>query len=52
MILQAPEEDIIKLGVGVSGKVGEYLELRADLDTRRGSNYSDYTLLGSLRYRF
>jgi len=52
MTLQAPEEDIIKLGAGVSAKIGEYLELRADLDTRRGSNYSDHTLLGSLRYQF
>jgi T5SS/PEP-CTERM-associated repeat protein len=52
MQLQAPEEDILKLGVGCSAKVSEYLELRADLDTRRGSSYSDYTLLGSLRYQF
>jgi len=52
MTLQAKEEDIIKLGAGLSAKIGEYLELRADLDTRRGSNYSDHTLLGSLRYQF
>jgi len=52
MLLQAPEEDILKLGAGVSSKIGEFLELRADLDTRWGSDYSDYTLLGSLRYQF
>ena len=52
MTLQAPEEDIIKLGAGISAEIGEYLELRADLDTRIGSNYSDQTLLGSIRYRF
>jgi T5SS/PEP-CTERM-associated repeat protein len=50
--LQAPEEDILKLGIGASAKLGEYLEVRADLDTRMGKDYSDYTLLGSLRYQF
>ncbi|WP_372807607.1 autotransporter domain-containing protein [Pontiella sp.] len=50
--LQAPEEDILKLGVGAAAKLGEYLEVRADLDTRMGKDYSDYTLLGSLRYQF
>jgi hypothetical protein len=49
---QAPEKDILKLGIGSSAKWGEYLELRADLDGRFGSDYSDYTLLGSLRYQF
>jgi outer membrane autotransporter protein len=52
MTLQAPEEDIIRLGAGITAKLSEYLELRADLDTRQGSEYSDYTLLGSLRYQF
>ncbi len=52
MLLQAPESDIIKLGGGVSARLGEYLELRADLDTRMASGYSDYTLLGSIRYQF
>ena len=52
MQLQAPESDVIKLGAGLSARIGEYLELRADLDTRRGSNYSDHTLLGSIRYQF
>ena len=52
MQLQAPEEDIIKIGIGSSAKIGDYLELRADLDTRFGGDYSDYTLLGSLRYQF
>ena len=52
MQLQAPEQDILKLGIGSSAKVGEYLELRADLNTRLGKDYSDYTLLGSLRYQF
>ena len=52
MLLQAPEEDILKLGVGLSAKMSEYLELRADLDTRQGSDYSDYTVLGSIRYQF
>ncbi len=52
MKLQAPEEDILKLGIGTSAKLGDYLELRADLDTRQGSDYSDYTILGSLRYQF
>jgi len=52
MILQAPEEDILKLGAGVAAKLGELLELRADLDTRRSANYSDTTLLGSVRYQF
>jgi T5SS/PEP-CTERM-associated repeat protein len=50
--MQAPESDIIKLGGGVSAQLGEYLEIRADLDTRFGSGYSDYTLLGSIRYQF
>ncbi|MCF7863190.1 MAG: autotransporter domain-containing protein, partial [Kiritimatiellales bacterium] len=52
MELQAPEEDILKLGIGMSAKMSEYLELRADLDTRRGSDYSDYTMFGSIRYQF
>jgi uncharacterized protein with beta-barrel porin domain len=52
MLLQAPEEDILKIGAGMSTKLGEYLEVRADLDTRQSANYSDYTLLGSLRYQF
>lgn len=52
MAYQAPEEDILKIGIGTSAKLGEYLELRADLDTRWASDYSDYTLLGSLRYQF
>ncbi|MEI6891794.1 MAG: autotransporter outer membrane beta-barrel domain-containing protein [Pontiella sp.] len=52
MQLQAPKKDIIKLGIGSSAKLGEYLELRADLDTRFGSNYRDYTLRGSIRYQF
>ncbi len=52
MFLQAPEKDILKIGIGASAKLGEYLELRADLDTRQGKNYSDMTLLGSLRYQF
>jgi outer membrane autotransporter protein len=52
MTLQAPEEDILRLGAGISAKIGEYLELRTDLDTRTGSNYSDLTLSGSLRYQF
>jgi T5SS/PEP-CTERM-associated repeat protein len=52
LFLQAPEGDLIKLGAGVSAKVSEDLELRFDLDTRQSSNYSDYTVLGSLRYQF
>jgi outer membrane autotransporter protein len=52
MLLQAPEEDILKIGAGLVAKMSEYLELRADLDTRWGSDYSDYTLLGSIRYQF
>lgn len=49
---QAPEKDILKLGIGTSAKWGDYLELRADLDTRLGSDYQDYTVLGSVRYQF
>ncbi|MDF7800495.1 autotransporter outer membrane beta-barrel domain-containing protein [Pontiellaceae bacterium B1224] len=52
MQLQAPEEDILKLGIGSSAKWGDYLEIRLDLDGRLGSDYRDYTLLGSLRYQF
>jgi outer membrane autotransporter protein len=52
MQLQSPEADILRLGGGLSAKLGEYLELRADLDARMASGYSDYTLLGSLRYQF
>lgn len=52
MILQAPEEDILKLGAGVGAKFGEFLELRADVDARYSANYSDATLRGSLRYQF
>ncbi|VGO21347.1 autotransporter family protein [Pontiella sulfatireligans] len=52
MELQAPEKDILKIGAGVVAKMGEYLELRADLDTRQGDNYSDFTMLGSIRYQF
>ncbi len=52
MQLQSPESDILKLGGGVSAKLGEYLELRADLDARLASGYSDCTLLGSIRYQF
>lgn len=50
--MQAPESDIFKLGGGISTKMGEYLEIRADLDARMASSYSDYTLLGSIRYQF
>lgn len=49
---QAPEQDLLQLGIGTSAKIGEYLELRADLDTRLGGSYRDYTLLGSIRYQF
>ncbi len=52
MQMQAPEKDILKLGIGTAAKLGEYLELRADLDARLGKDYRDYTLLGSLRYQF
>ncbi len=52
MLLQAPEKDIFKIGMGASTKLGEFLELRADLDTRFSGNYSDLSLLGSLRYQF
>ena len=52
MLLQAPEEDILKLGAGIAAKMSEYLDLRFDLDTRLGSDYSDYTVTGSLRYQF
>lgn len=52
MLLQAPEEDILKIGIGTSAKLGEFLELRADLDARLGADYSDTTLLGSIRYQF
>ncbi len=52
MLLQAPEEDILKLGAGLAAKMSEFLELRADIDIRMGSSYSDYTLFGSLRYQF
>lgn len=52
MVLQAPVADVLKLGAGVAAKMGEYLEIRADLDTQWASDYSDYTLLGSLRYQF
>ena len=52
MVFQAPVSDLLRLGVGTSAKVGEYLELRADFDARFGSGYSDYTFLGSLRYQF
>jgi uncharacterized protein with beta-barrel porin domain len=50
--LQAPEEDILKIGAGVSAKLGDYLEIRADLDSRQAANYSDYTLTGTIRYQF
>ena len=52
LFTHAPEQDLLKLGLGSSAKIGEYLELRADLDMRLGSDYRDYTLLGSLRYQF
>jgi T5SS/PEP-CTERM-associated repeat protein len=52
LLLQSPEEDLFKLGAGVSAKIGEYLELRADLDGRYASDYSDYTLRGTVRYQF
>ncbi len=52
MVFQAPVSDLLRLGVGTSAKVGEYLELRADFDARFGADYSDYTFLGSLRYQF
>jgi len=52
MVLQAPVEDIIRLGAGVAAKMSDYLELRFDLDTQQGGDYSDYTVLGSLRYQF
>lgn len=52
LALQAPEEDILKIGAGASVKITEYLDLRADIDSRRSANYSDFTLLGSLRYQF
>ena len=52
MTLQAPEADILRLGAGIAAKMSEYLELRFDLDTQQASDYSDYTVLGSLRYQF
>jgi T5SS/PEP-CTERM-associated repeat protein len=52
MQLQAPEEDLFKIGAGASAKLGEYLEVRVDIDGRYASDYSDYTLLGTIRYRF
>lgn len=52
MSLQAPVEDIILLGAGMAAKMSDYLELRVDLDTQQASSYSDFTLLGSLRYQF
>jgi len=52
LILQAPEADVIRLGAGVSAKLSEGLELRADLDTQQASAYSDFTLSGSIRYQF
>ena len=52
MAFQAPVADVLRLGAGISAKLGDYLELRADLDTQQASDYSDYTLLGSLRYQF
>lgn len=52
LFMQAPESDILRLGAGITAKMSEYLELRADLDTRQAAHYSDYTVLGSLRYQF
>ncbi len=52
MILQAPEEDVLRLGAGVSAKLSESLELRADFDTQLASAYSDHTVSGSIRYQF
>ncbi len=52
LILQSPEEDVLRLGAGVSAKLSEFLELRADLDTQQARAYSDYTVSGSLRYQF
>ena len=50
--LQAPEEDLFELGAGVSAKLGEYLEVSADIDGRYANDYSDFTLLGNIRYQF
>jgi T5SS/PEP-CTERM-associated repeat protein len=52
MLLQAPEEDVLKLGAGISANLSEYLEIRLDLDTQQASDYSDYTVAGSFRYQF
>jgi outer membrane autotransporter protein len=52
LLLQAPEGDILKLGAGVTAKISELVELRFDVDTRQGSDYSDYSVLGSIRYQF
>lgn len=52
MQLQAPEEDILKIGAGCSTKFGEGLELRADVDVRNGGGFSDCTVHGAIRYQF
>jgi T5SS/PEP-CTERM-associated repeat protein len=52
LLLQAPEGDLLKLGAGVTAKISELVEIRFDVDTRQGSEYSDYTVLGSIRYQF
>ena len=52
LLLQAPEGDILKLGAGVTAKLSELVEIRFDVDTRQGKDYSDYSVLGSIRYQF
>ncbi|HEY5621924.1 MAG TPA: autotransporter outer membrane beta-barrel domain-containing protein, partial [Pontiella sp.] len=52
LALQAPEEDIFKIGIGASTTLGDYLQLRVDLDARQAGDYSDTTVVGSLRYQF
>ena len=45
MILQAPEEDILKLGAGISAQLSDLLEVRIDLDTAHQRKVDHYAIV-------
>ncbi len=49
---QAADEDMLELGAGLSVKLGDSLELRADVDMQIGESYEGITGSGRIAYEF